>query len=157
MAASKVRRVRSEAFRRNITICLASRAWRKSSGDALTAWASSKMAAIFRDGEIGDRGEVAAGERLGGFGEGGVGLDAERGFGEAVAAIRAWVHHDGFVIHGCSGRFGHTQGGCGAPGEKRVSPLRGGAAPVEMTMFGLNLGLYLSLNFSGLNEEERTI
>ncbi len=33
------------------------------------------------DAEVGDGGEVAAGEGFGGFGEGGVGLDAERGFG----------------------------------------------------------------------------
>src|SRR5277367_6162884 len=46
MAVSKVRRVRREAFSKNITIWRASRAWRKSSGLALTAWASSMMAAI---------------------------------------------------------------------------------------------------------------
>src|SRR6185437_2392580 len=40
------RRVRSEAFSKNITIWRASSAWRKSSGLALTAWASSMMAAI---------------------------------------------------------------------------------------------------------------
>ena len=36
------------------------------------------MAAISCDGEVGDGAEVAAGETLGGFAEGGVGLDAER-------------------------------------------------------------------------------
>src|SRR5580700_1010707 len=46
MAASKVRRVRRDAFSKNRTICLASRAWRKSPGCVLTAWASSMMAAI---------------------------------------------------------------------------------------------------------------
>src|SRR5271170_7878195 len=46
MAVSKVRRVRREAFSKNMTIWRASRAWRKSSGLALTAWASSMMAAI---------------------------------------------------------------------------------------------------------------
>src|SRR6266851_1211423 len=46
MAASKVRRVRREAFSKNITICFASSAWRKSSGWFFTAWASSMIAAI---------------------------------------------------------------------------------------------------------------
>src|SRR5438270_1356632 len=46
MPASKLRRVRREAFSKKSTICLASRAWRKSSGWFLTAWASSMMAAI---------------------------------------------------------------------------------------------------------------
>src|SRR5271170_3478207 len=46
MPASKVRRVRREAFSKNMTIWRASRAWRKSSGWFLTAWASSMMAAI---------------------------------------------------------------------------------------------------------------
>src|SRR5579871_2291019 len=45
MAASKVRRVRSDAFSKNMTICRASRAWRKSSGWFLTACASSMIAA----------------------------------------------------------------------------------------------------------------
>ena len=42
------------------------------------------MAAISCDGEVGDGAEVAAGEALCGFAEGGVGLDAEGG----VAVIR---------------------------------------------------------------------
>src|SRR6185312_14036398 len=46
IAVSNVRRVRSEAFSKNITICLASSAWRKSSGCFLTACASSMSAAI---------------------------------------------------------------------------------------------------------------
>src|SRR5258707_10254973 len=46
MPASKVRRVRREAFSKNMTICFASSAWRKASGWFLTAWASSMMAAI---------------------------------------------------------------------------------------------------------------
>src|ERR1700733_3705479 len=46
MPASKVRRVRRLAFSKNITIWRASRAWRKSSGWFLTAWASSMTAAI---------------------------------------------------------------------------------------------------------------
>src|SRR5665213_3474832 len=46
IAVSNVRRVRSEAFSKNRTICFASRAWRKSSGCFLTAWASSMSAAI---------------------------------------------------------------------------------------------------------------
>ena len=46
MAASKVRRVRREAFSKKRTIWLASSVWRKSSGWFLTAWASSMMAAI---------------------------------------------------------------------------------------------------------------
>jgi hypothetical protein len=46
MPASKVRRVRSEAFSKNMTICLASSAWRNSCGCSLTAWESSMMAAI---------------------------------------------------------------------------------------------------------------
>ena len=45
-------------------------------------------------GEIGDGAEVAAGEALGGRGEGGVGLDAERcGLAVKFVRSRAW-HHD---------------------------------------------------------------
>src|ERR1700733_7394931 len=46
IAASKVRRVRREAFSKNMTIWRASRAWRKSSGWVFTACESSMMAAI---------------------------------------------------------------------------------------------------------------
>src|ERR1700679_278758 len=46
MAVSKVRRVRRDAFSKNMTIWRASSAWRKSSGWVLTACESSMMAGI---------------------------------------------------------------------------------------------------------------
>ncbi len=56
------------------------------------------------DGEVGDGAEVAAVEALGGFAEGGVGLNAEScwrlGRGEIVGVGGFVVHHDGFATHG---------------------------------------------------------
>ncbi len=52
------------------------------------------------DGEVGDGAEVAAGETLGGFGEGGVGLDAEGGLVVVFGGVGVFgVHEDGFATH----------------------------------------------------------
>ena len=59
------------------------------------------MAAISCDGEVGDGAEVAAAEALGGFGEGGVGLDAERvavGAGVAVTFGGSGLRHGRVVM-----------------------------------------------------------
>ena len=60
------------------------------------------MAAISCDGEVGDGAEVAAGEAIGGFAEGGVGLDAERNGCFAMRHLRSRIclHDDGFATHG---------------------------------------------------------
>ena len=98
IAASKVRRVRSEAFSKNRTICLASRAWRKSSGWLLDGVSELHDGGHLLHGEVGDGAEVAAGEAFGGFGEGGVGLDAERDGRLAVRRFRC-VHDEGLAVH----------------------------------------------------------
>ena len=54
------------------------------------------------NGEVGDGAEVAAGEATGGFGEGGIGLNAKRGFAvEVFGGVEGFgVHDDGLATHG---------------------------------------------------------
>jgi len=53
------------------------------------------------DGEVGDGAEVAAAQALGGFAEGGVGLNAEGGVRarEVFDDVGLRVHDDGFATH----------------------------------------------------------
>ncbi len=104
MAASKVRRVRSEAFSKNMHHLPGVERVAEVFGVVLDRVGELHDGGHLLDGEVGDGAEVAAGEALGGFAEGGVGLNAEGcgrfDRGVAGGGLRLIVHDYCFATHG---------------------------------------------------------